>query len=376
VIATSGPGATNLTTGLLEAVFDRVPLLAITGMKPTAQLGYAEFQDCNQGRLFAGAGIEWSKDAASPEATIPLLRDGVATALTQRTCAHLAIPVDIQAARSPIPLKQFCAAHAVLRARPIHNDKSLIEATAEALVGPTDHIPRNIIAVGLRGCYYDGKEGNGAAIMELAEALNAPVLTRLDAKGVVDENHPLSFGVVGVHGKPGMELAAALISSSDRVISIGVDDETLLATNVAGLQIRKVVEIEPDAYGLSTRFEAEHTLVGPIAEICRDLALSAETKTVIRNRKKKVDDILNSMQHDSMDSMTETEEIKLIEKFAYMSHLNPSACVVHRQVSAADNGDASLPPAFRRFSSIPNVKSIAKDATHLWDVFHTGNVST
>ena len=38
VIATSGPGATNLTTGLLEGVYDRVPMLAITGMKPTQQV--------------------------------------------------------------------------------------------------------------------------------------------------------------------------------------------------------------------------------------------------------------------------------------------------------------------------------------------------
>jgi len=65
VIATSGPGATGLTTGLLEASMDRIPLLALTGMKPTAQIGYAEFQDVNQSRLFAGGGIEWSKDVSS-----------------------------------------------------------------------------------------------------------------------------------------------------------------------------------------------------------------------------------------------------------------------------------------------------------------------
>jgi thiamine pyrophosphate-dependent acetolactate synthase large subunit-like protein len=101
VIETSGPGSTNLTTGLMEALMGKTSLLAITGMKPTAQL--------NQSRLFAGAGIEWSKDAASPDAVIPLLRDAVATALTHRTCAHLAIPVDIQAAPSPLPLKHGCA---------------------------------------------------------------------------------------------------------------------------------------------------------------------------------------------------------------------------------------------------------------------------
>jgi len=65
VIATSGPGVTGLTTGLMEATMDKIPLLAITGMKPRAQIGYAEFQDVNQSRLFAGGGIEWSKDVSS-----------------------------------------------------------------------------------------------------------------------------------------------------------------------------------------------------------------------------------------------------------------------------------------------------------------------
>lgn len=68
VIGTSGPGASNLTTGLLEAVMDRVPLLAITGLKHTAQIGYAEFQDVNQSRLFAGGGVDFSKDVSSPDA--------------------------------------------------------------------------------------------------------------------------------------------------------------------------------------------------------------------------------------------------------------------------------------------------------------------
>jgi len=221
----------------MEALLDQVALLAITGMKPTAQLGYAEFQDVNQSRLFAGAGIEWSKDAASPDAVIPLLRDAVATALTRRTCAHLAIPVDIQAAPSPLPLKHFCASHAELAVQPPAIDLQQLDATAATLVGtPDTRKPRNIIAVGLRAAYGGVKMSE--AILELAEALNAPVLTRLHAKGVVDESHPLAMGVIGVHGKPGLEAAAMLVSSSDCVISIGVEDETLLVCNLAGLQVR------------------------------------------------------------------------------------------------------------------------------------------
>lgn len=275
VVATSGPGATGLTTGLLEATMDRVPLLALTGMKPTAQLGYAEFQDVNQSRLFAGGGIEWSKDVSSHYSVIPLLRDAVATAVTRRTCVHLAIPVDIQAAPSPLPLKDFCASHVELRFQENYGvlDPDLLDATARMLVGSTETrmCPRNILAVGLRAVPTDKETDMNNILLGLAEALNAPVLTRLHAKGVVDENHPLSFGVIGVHGSPGLKSAASLISTSDCVVAIGVEDETLLACNMAGLQIRKIVEIEPNAICVNTRFNAEHTIVGNIAAICQEL---------------------------------------------------------------------------------------------------------
>ena len=96
-IATSGPGATNLTTGLVEAVQDRLPVVCLTGLKPRQSLHFAEFQDVDQSRLFAGGGVSFSVDVASPESLIPLLRDAVSTAVTRRTCVHLAIPVDVRA---------------------------------------------------------------------------------------------------------------------------------------------------------------------------------------------------------------------------------------------------------------------------------------
>lgn len=287
VIATSGPGAVNLTTGLMEAVLDKCSLLAITGLKPQAVLGYSEFQDVDQSRIFAGAGIEWSKDAASPNAVIPLLRDAVATALTMRTCAHLAIPVDIQAAPSPLPIRHFCASHSAVRIKVNSICEEDIKAAAETLVGtPRERRPRNVIAVGLRGIDTDHKGDMSQAILDLAESLNAPVLTRLHAKGVVDERHPLAFGVIGVHGKPGLEMAATLISTADCIISIGVQDETLLLCNSAGLQIRRLVEIQPDAICVGTRYNAEHTLLGDVEAVVRRLASCVES-TMIRVEKKR-----------------------------------------------------------------------------------------
>ncbi len=175
----------------------------------------------------------------------------MATALTQRTCAHLAIPVDIQADPSPLPLKHFCASHANLRISSPTLDPVVIDAAAATLVGSsTEPRPRNILAVGLRAITSSSLQSKSTsttdsisnAILELAEAMDAPVLTRLHAKGAVDEFHPLSFGVIGVHGKPGLEAAATLIASSDRVLSIGIEDETLLLCNSAGLQVSKKEE--------------------------------------------------------------------------------------------------------------------------------------
>jgi len=260
VIATSGPGATNLTTGLFDAMQDQVPVIAITGLKPRAGMHYSEFQDFNQAQLFAAGGLQFSVDVAAPEAVPALLRDAVAKAITLRTCVHLAIPVDIQAAPSPLPLKYFCAADA--RKGLVFPDvrQEVIDSVAEELFGKVNVV----IAVGQR-CVSAGPK-----ILELAEKLHSPVLTRLDAKGSVDESHPLAMGVIGVHGKPGMEVAAQLLQTAHLVLSFGNHDDTLLICNNAGLQIRPIIHFEPDASAslLNMRFKALHHVIGDPAWAC------------------------------------------------------------------------------------------------------------
>lgn len=376
VIATSGPGSTNLTTGLMEAAMDRVSLLAITGMKPSAQLGYSEFQDVNQSRLFAGAGIEWSKDAASPDAVIPLLRDAVATALTRRTTAHLAIPVDIQAAKSPLKLKHFCASHADMRLHSPRIDDYYIEQAAACLVGNgEERAPRNIIAVGLRAVYPDKAAGSSGAqlsqaILDLAEALNAPVLTRLDAKGVVDETHPLAFGVIGVHGKPGLEAAACLISTSDCVFSIGVEDASLLLCNSAGLQIRKLIEVQPDAVAVGTRFNAEHTILGDTEKICRALTARVETFMVKVTKKRAIhyDRMLTSSAVRDDPRKKEMSRESFHDLFGYMAFNNPDA-VRRRSTSGTFTTELTLVPKLEEVG----VDQVLKAADELWEAMHAGD---
>jgi thiamine pyrophosphate-dependent acetolactate synthase large subunit-like protein len=353
VIATSGPGATNLTTGLMEAVLDRVPLLAITGLKPTAVMGYSEFQDVAQSRLFAAAGLPFSKSAASASAVIPLLRDAVATALTQRSAAHLAIPVDIQAAPSPLPLKHFCASHAHLRLQqPALNLDSIRPAARTLVVGGEHHEyhpPRTVIAVGHMAQLTDSRMSR--AILDLAESLNAPVLTRLDAKGAVDESHPLAFGVIGVHGKPGLEAAALLISTADIVLSIGVQDETLLLCNTAGLQIRKLIEIQPDAVAVANRFNAEHTLLGEVYEVVQSLTEEVE-RLALKMKKKR----------DLRDASNQRRRLVQADHFAYMHYENPTFLneASSRSIHVSDPDPLT-------------VSKLSTEADELWEAMHNGD---
>eukprot|EP00929_Paragymnodinium_shiwhaense_P105125 TRINITY_DN7004_c0_g1_i2.p1 TRINITY_DN7004_c0_g1~~TRINITY_DN7004_c0_g1_i2.p1 ORF type:complete len:641 (-),score=116.34 TRINITY_DN7004_c0_g1_i2:140-2062(-) len=267
-IATSGPGATNLTTGLFDAMQDQVPVIAITGLKPRSGMHYSEFQDFNQSQMWSAGGLQYSVDVASPAAVAPLLRDAVAKAITMRTCVHLAIPVDVQAAPSPLPLRQFCAADS--RHGLVFPDvrQSVINSVAEELLGIiASGRPRVIIGVGHR-CAKAGPE-----ILKLAERIHAPVLTRLDAKGSIDESHPLSMGVIGVHGKAGMEVAAELIQTAHLVLSFGNHDDTLLICNLAGIQIRPVIHFEPDAAAslANMRYRALHHVIGDPAWACNAL---------------------------------------------------------------------------------------------------------
>ena len=264
-IATSGPGASNLVTGLLDAQLDRVPVIAITGTRPRADAAHSEFQDIDQSRLFAAGGIAFSVTVSDPLQLVSVLRDAVAIALTQRVCVHVAVPVDIQMAELQAP-EHLCSAQPMelrRRAASLHGDPYTLEQVAQLLRRER----RVVFAVGLEARHA------GPEVMQLAEAVGAPVVTRLDAKGAVDESHPLALGVIGVHGKPGLAATAAVIEAATLVVAFGVSELTALLCDSRGRQVRRMVEVAPDALSTNTRFRAEQTLLADPAAACLELYL-------------------------------------------------------------------------------------------------------
>jgi thiamine pyrophosphate-dependent acetolactate synthase large subunit-like protein len=258
-LATSGPGATNLTTGLVSGKMDAVPMIAITGMKPSYKASLVDFQDIENDRLFAGI-LDYSKRVVHPFQAPLLMRDALGFAVSRRTCVHLAFPEDIQE-------HELDENHEMLLESAIHPLLSVppsvvsVQQTAEFVQAQGKAKSRVLIAVGHLGV------GAGKEITALAELINAPIVTRLDAKGVVDESHPLCIGVAGVHGSPGVAATRDMIESADCIVSVGVEDQMLgQFLETGGVQNRKLVYVMPDTSTVSGRFNADAVLIGSVAD--------------------------------------------------------------------------------------------------------------
>jgi thiamine pyrophosphate-dependent acetolactate synthase large subunit-like protein len=107
--------------------------------------------------------------------------------------------------------------------------------------------------------------------LSIAETLGVPVVTTLDAKGSVREDHPQVLGVFGIFGRPGMEASAKLVTTASTIVSFGVDDHTqLIFLNKAGSQTAHLVQINHAALH-DLRFKTAHLLAGDIACIAERL---------------------------------------------------------------------------------------------------------
>lgn len=171
-----------------------------------------------------------------------------------------------------------------------------IQLAAQALADPQLRI---VIALGHRAATEltaaEARGGNGGArggggvpsaganpFLRLAETLNAPIVTQLDAKGCVDEGHPLAYGVLGVFGNPGLDAARALVTSADMVLLFGVDRQARRASARARVLARP-----------AARARAAGCLLPPCAalrvssRLCRPRSFSAALETDTRPNTRK-----------------------------------------------------------------------------------------
>lgn len=196
--ATSGPGVTNLITGVATAYMDSVPLLVITGQVATSIYGKGTYQDSTKGGVDSVAMFDpitkLSTMILSKYKVADTFREAFRTAMTGKPGpVHISYPKDImdqEVEDNLLPPKLY-------RVRPEYFDRRLVIEATRKLVQARR--PAILVGSGVTA------SGAGSQVLEVAEMLNIPVATTPKAKGAFPENHDLSLGILGLAGSPTAE---------------------------------------------------------------------------------------------------------------------------------------------------------------------------
>jgi acetolactate synthase-1/2/3 large subunit len=207
-MATSGPGATNLMTGLATAYMDSSPVVAITGQVPSYVLGTDAFQETD----VVGMATSVTKYTFQPlhvQDVPPSIKAAFYLATTRRPQPVLVdIPKDVQQAEDEI---EFPEAVDFPNYGPLPDpDPMVVRAIGRAILGA--HHPVILAGGGVKiaNAYRE--------LQALAELLVAPVVTSFMGKGAFPENHPLSLGCMGMHGS---ERTNNIIPECDLLLVVG-----------------------------------------------------------------------------------------------------------------------------------------------------------
>ncbi len=261
VIATSGPGATNLVTGLATAMMDSVPLVAITGQVASPLLGSDAFQEVD----VTGVTLPITKHnflVREPEGIAPALREAFALANAGRPGPVLVdITKDAQTREAV-----FDWEGAEPRRHTRHLPPPVPEADLARALALISASRRPLILAG-HGVTLSGAH---RALLAFAEKAGAPVAATLLGLDAFPPGHPLYVGFMGMHGSPWTNQA---IQEADLLLAFGMrfDDRVTGDLKAFAPYARKIhVEVDPTEVGKNVAVDV--ALLGDLREVLERLA--------------------------------------------------------------------------------------------------------
>ncbi|MDD4898655.1 MAG: acetolactate synthase large subunit [Methanocellales archaeon] len=258
-MATSGPGATNLVTGIANAYMDSVPMVAFTGQVPTSMIGNDAFQEADiTGITLPITKINYLiKDANDLPRTI---KEAFYIASTGRPGPVLVdIPKDVQTAEIEFEYPKTFELRGykpTIEGHPLQI-KRAIKAIMDA--------ERPIVYAGGGVIISNASE----ELRALAELTLAPVTTTLLGKGAFPESHPLSLGMVGMHGT---KYANYAMTETDLIIAVGARfDDRVTGKLDAFAPNAKVIHIDIDPAEISKSVSVSIPIVGDAKSVLKEL---------------------------------------------------------------------------------------------------------
>jgi acetolactate synthase-1/2/3 large subunit len=259
-IATSGPGATNLVTGIATAMLDSIPMVCITGNVSSKVLGTDAFQEVDI------TGI-----------TLPVTKHNFLINKTEDIAAAIRYAFQIAKSSRPGPVlvditkdaQQGTAIFDFAAAKPRpHRPHPMLKMEEPDLVAAAELIRNAKRPVILAG---HGVIESGAMeqIRALAERAHIPVAMTLLGIGCFPASHPLNLGMMGMHGESWVNHA---IQESDLLIACGMrfDDRVTGSTHTYALKAKKI-HIEVDPAEVNKNVKVDVALVGDLREVLEDL---------------------------------------------------------------------------------------------------------
>ena len=249
VIATSGPGATNLVTGIATAYLDSIPMVAITGNVFSKQLGSDSFQEID----ITGITLPITKHnyvVGSVEELRDTIREAFVLAKSGRPGPVLIdVPKDIQIAKTEVEFTEIVEAIPQQAAKEIR-----IHEAAECI----NESNRPFV-------YFGGgliESGAQAEMMKLAEMLDAPIGCSFMGLSGIPTDTPWFLGMQGMHGHYASSMA---MHRADCIIALGVRFNDRVTGNRAKFaKNARIVHIDIDGAELSKNIPAAHSLRGDL----------------------------------------------------------------------------------------------------------------
>ena len=263
-LATSGPGATNLVTGIMTAHMDSIPLLAITGQVRSNLLGRDAFQETD----IVGITVPITKGNYLVQniKDIPrIIKEAYFIASTGRPGPVLVdIPNDIQ--QQEISYDEF---------NKLFDKEIQLEGYDPTYVGHPVQIKRalSLIKKAKKPLIIAGagviKSQASKELFELANKMDMPVTTTLLGLGAFPENHDLSLGMLGMHGTVPANYAT---DEADLVIAAGIRFDDRIAGNPSKFCERaKIIHIDIDPAEIDKNKKADVPIVGDLKNVLSEI---------------------------------------------------------------------------------------------------------
>lgn len=308
-MATSGPGATNLLTGIADAMLDSTPIVCLSAQVPSTALGTDFFQEADMINMTVPI-TKWNYQVTRFEEIVPTIAKAFYIAGAGRPGpVYIEFTKDALLAKGDYKWEPCTGIRSYNPVPAIDND-----AINDALT-LINEAERPLILVG-NGVKISGAE---ETLLKLAEAGNIPVASTLMGLSCVPSDHPLYIGMIGMHGNVAGNL---MTQEADLLIAVGMRFSDRVTGNLKTYAPKaKVIHIEIDPVEINKNVRTDLAIVAD-ADSALKAILGAGSVTkkpraewfalASKHAKKELDQVISRQLHPNREELTMGEAIAAV----------------------------------------------------------------